>query len=337
MPIKPLPLVVQVMLGFKAALLAGEIAQIEEMSLRWLQMEASLRDSFDALALDLDRLKRDGQEISVSKLIRNERYRRLLAQMTQQLDFYSSYAEGRIRVGQLEMIRLGIEHAVEAIKAYFVTRGRVAGAFDILPIAAIQNMVGLAGDGSPLRQLLQDSWPSAVEGLTTKLINAIALGKNPNDTARAMRDGFGVGFHRAINIARTEQLRVYRTAAVEEYKTSQLVSGYKRLSARDTRVCVACLMADDGTVYDLDVVFEEHPQGRCTTVPVVIGLPVVTWQTGQSWFLAQTPDAQRSMLGAGRFDAWQNGEFELADLVRRTENEIWGTSLRTATLKELIE
>lgn len=329
------PLVVRVMLSFKAALLAQEAEQIQEMARRWLEIEGALQGSFDALALEIENLRLKGESLPISKVIRMQRYRSLLGQVADQLDLYADYADTRIRNGQVEMIGLGIRNAIESIKAYFATRGRVAGAFDILPVAAIQNMVGLAGDGSPLKKLLRDSWPAAVDGLTNNLIKAITLGKNPNDTARAMRDGFGVGFNRAINIARTEQLRVYRTANLEQYKTSKLVEGYKRLSARDTRVCPACLMADDGTVYPLDVPFEEHSQGRCTPVPVVIGMPVVTWQSGQSWFMAQTPEAQRAMLGPGRFDAWQSGQFALADLVQREDDEVWGTSLRTASLREL--
>jgi len=337
MPDKPYPLVARVMFKFKADLLAGEADQMKTMATRWLQMETSLQSSFDALALEIENLRLKGESIPVSKLIRMQRYRSLLDQMSLQLSQYADFADASISSAQREMIEMGIDHATNAIKAYYATHNRIAGGFDILPSSAIENMVGLAGDGSPLRKLLQDSWPAAVDGLTTQLIRATALGKNPMDTARAMRDGFGVGYNRAINIARTEQLRVYRTAAVQEYKASQLVKGYKRLSARDTRVCLACLMADDGTIYDLDVVFEEHPQGRCTTVPVVSGLPVVEWQNGQSWFTAQTPEAQRSMMGQGVYDAWQSGSFDLADLVKRVENDTWGTSLQTTTLKELTE
>lgn len=331
------PLVARVMLQFKADLLAGEASQMEIMARRWTQMELSLQSSFDVLALEIENLRLKGESVPVSKLIRMQRYRSLLDQISTQLTQYTDYADETISKGQQEMIKLGISHATQAIRSYYTTHNRIAAGFDILPSSAIENMVGLAGDGSPLRALLQESWPAAVDGLTTQLIRATALGKNPTDTARAMRDGFGVGYNRAINIARTEQLRVYRTAAVQQYKTSGLVKGYKRLSARDSRVCLACLMADDGTVYDLDVIFEEHPQGRCTTVPVVSGLPEVQWQDGQSWFMTQTPETQRAMMGPGVYDAWQGGSFDLADLVKRVENDTWGTSLQTKTLKELTE
>ena len=331
------PLVARVMFQFKADLLSREADQMTVMARRWLQMETSLQGAFDALALEIENLRLKGESVPVSKLIRMGRYRSLLDQMSSQLSLYADFADESIRNGQEELIGMGINHATNAIRAYYATHNRIAAGFDILPTSAIENMIGLAGDGSPVHKLLQDSWPAAVDGLTTQLIRAVALGKNPTDTARAMRDGFGVGYSRAINIARTEQLRAYRTAAVQEYKASQVVKGYKRLSARDTRVCLACLMADDGTVYDLDVVFEEHPQGRCTTVPVVAGLPVVEWQSGQSWFMMQSADDQRAMMGPGIYDAWQGGSFDLADLVKRKENETWGTSLQTATLKELTE
>jgi hypothetical protein len=96
-------------------------------------------------------------------------------------------------------------------------------------------------------------------------------------------------------------------------------------------------MADDGTIYSLYTPFEEHPQGRCTQVPVVKGLTPVTWQNGQSWFLSQNEVTQKSILGTGRYDAWKAGQFQLSDVVKRVENDVWGTSLQTASLKELIK
>ena len=145
MPPNPYPLVVRVMLAFKAALLNNEADQIEEMARKWTQLETSLQGSFDALAFELDGLRRDGETITISKLIRMERYRSLLGQVNQQLDFYSFYAADRIRTGQLEMLSLGIQHAVEAIKSYFVTRGKdtvvdpstATCAFSVLKLAGV--------------------------------------------------------------------------------------------------------------------------------------------------------------------------------------------------------
>lgn len=331
------PLVVRTMLNFKAQLLAGESDQIERMARQWLRMEQNLQGSIDALALEIANMRDKGETINISRLIKMDRYQSLLKQITQQLDFYTNYAEREIVQQQKSLLSLGISHAIEAIKSIFTMNGKVASAFDILPVSALTNMIGLAGDGSPLKKLLQDSWPEAVQGLTNQLIDGIALGINPKDVAKNMVDGFGVGLDRAMNIARTEELRAYRNANLQQYQASGMVSGYQRLAARDTRVCPACLFADDGTIYALDYSFDAHPQCRCTLVPVVIGMPIVSWQDGMSWFMAQNTASQSSILGPGAYDAWLNDEFELADMISRKDDDIWGGSLVTTSLADLLK
>lgn len=332
----PDPLVVLLMRRFKADLFAKEKEQVQEMTRRWLEMERALQGNFDALAQELDQMRRNGEDIPRWRLAQLDRYQSLLDQVRAEMGKYNTFAAQEISATQLELAGMGIDNAGDAIRAYYAGFGRVAGAFDVLPVNAIEFMIGNAGDGSPLSKLLRASYGDSVDGLTSELIKAITLGKNPRDTARAMANGFGVGLDRALNIARTEQLRVYRESSRAAYQKSGVVSGYKRLSARDSRVCAGCLFADDGKLYDLDTPFEEHPQGRCTSVPVVKGLPAVTWQDGSSWFAAQPESVQMSILGRGRFDAWKDGKFELTDVVARRENETWGAALVPASLQELL-
>lgn len=333
----PDPLVVRIVRAFKAGLLAQEQVQMAEMAARWFQIERRLNTEFEALALEIELRNQAGERVPISRLVRMDRYRSLLAQTHAELRGYTDYADTLISGRQREWGRLGLVNAGEAIQASYAGAGQVIGAFNVLPVDAIEAMVGLAGDGSPLRALLKDSWPDAVNGLTRALIEATTLGKNPRDTAQAMANGFGVGLDRAMVIARTEQLRAYREANRMQYQASKLVEGYKRISARDSRVCPACLFADDGTVYPLEQYFEEHPQGRCASVPVVIGIPAVTWQDGSTWFTAQSPEVQKDILGEGRFQAWQDGLFDLSDVVKRRENETWGASLVSAPLSELVK
>lgn len=332
----PDPLVVLVMRKFKADLFAREKEQVQVMTLRWLEMERVLQGSFDALAQEIDQMRRDGESVSRWRLAELARYQSLLDQVRAELSKYNRFAAEEISATQLELAGMGIDNAGDAIRAYYASFGRVAGAFDVLPVSAIEFMVGNAGDGSPIAKLLRASYGDSVDGITSELIKAITLGKNPRETARAMANGFGVGLDRALNIARTEQLRVYRESSRAAYQKSKVVSGYKRLSARDTRVCAGCLFADDGKLYDLGTPFEEHPQGRCSPVPVVIGLPAVTWQDGTSWFVSQPESVQMSILGRGRFEAWQEGKFELKDVVARRENETWGASYVPASLHDLV-
>lgn len=330
------PLVVLVMQAFRQALIDREASQITEMVNRWLQLESTLRADLELLAEEVLALQAAGQPIKISQLVKMDRYKALVQQMNAQLDGFAQFASNDITARQLEFGQIGIRNAKSAIEAYFVSGGRVAGAFDILPVEAIEIMAGLAGDGSPLLTLLKKDYPETAHRVTQALLEATARGVNPRNTAVRMADAMSHQLDRALLIARTEQLRVYREANRQQYAQSGLVRGYMRISARDDRVCPACLMSDDGHVYSLDHPFDEHPQGRCSQVPVVKGMPVIRWQTGQAWFLQQPEIVQQRILGPGRFQAWENGDFELPELVTRRDNSTWGGALVPTSLKDLV-
>jgi hypothetical protein len=150
-----------------------------------------------------------------------------------------------------------------------------------------------------------------------------------------MRDAVNVTLDRAITIARTETARVYRETSRQQYIRSRVVEGYIRVAAKSVRTCMACLMAD-GTFYPLDVPFEEHVNGRCTSVPQVKGAPPIVYETGAQWFARQDAATQRQMMGPGRYEAWQHGQFQLADLVMRVESDVWGHSLQVRPLRVLL-
>lgn len=322
--------VIRVMRSFKKDLLAGERAQTQAMASAWLKVERRLSSQMDALAYEMDAIKRDGGTVTQEMLMTNVRYRELLVQLTDELEGYTGYAERTIEDRQRQLARLGIGHAESAVRAQSVTAG-----FNRLPVEAVQHLVGLSGDGTPLANLLTASWPLSAHGMTQELINGVALGYNPRKTAKLMAQGAQGSLQRMTVIARTEQLRVYRTANLESYKASGVVTSYQRLATHDRRVCAACLM-DEGTVYQLDEEMPEHPQGRCTLVPVVEGVPRAKWQQGQEWFEQQDQATQMDILGKGRYYAWQNGDYELGELVTVKANAVWGDSLQVTPLKELV-
>jgi len=316
--------------SFKADLLRGEQAQMEAMAQRWLAVERRLSGEVTALAYEMDGIKRDGGTVTQDLLFNQVRYRELLGQLTDELETYTDYAERTIEDRQRQLARMGINHAESAIKVQGVT-----GGFNRLPIEAVQHLVGMSGDGSPLRNLLVASWPASAQGMTQELINGVALGYNPRKTAKMMAQGAQGSLDRMMVIARTEQLRVYRSASLESYRTSQVVRGYRRLATHDNRVCAACLM-DDGTFYELDEVMPEHPQGRCAMIPAVEGAPAVTWKQGPEWLEEQDAATQKDILGKERYYRWQNGDIELNELVTVVPNATWGDSLKVTPLQELL-
>lgn len=328
------PLVVRLMRQFRAGLITAEAAQMAEMAARWAQIERAIEADLISLAAEVDRLNRTGKPVSRWKIYRLSRYRRLIDQINGELTKYTRYATDLVSGRQADLLEQGISNAEDAINAVMAESANYFTGFDILPVSAIENMVGLAGDGSPLRALFNASWPEATEALLSTLIEATAKGQHPLQTARLMREAFGVGFQRSMTIARTEQLRVYREASRQQYQESGIVRGYRRLSAKDFRVCAACLFAD-GKFYPVDVPFEEHPRGRCTPVPTVMGSDI-QWLTGKEWFKQQPESVQIGILGKGRHAGWKNGLFGLDQVIKRRENETWGASLVPRPLKELV-
>jgi len=324
------PAVVDAINSHRAALLASEDAAMRAQAQAWLQVEQSLQAQVDALALELANTSTP----TMGMLQRSRRYRALMEQTRDELRKYEAFMEPRIRSGQEDMITLALQHSRQAVNAV-ATEAQMVVQFDRLPVSAVENMVGLAGDGSPLRAVLNDAARVGPDAMAQELVNGIALGRNPVAVARrAIRLGLGQSFTRMQTVARTEQLRVYRETTLQSYGASNVVIGYKRLSARDDRVCPACLMAD-GQQYPIGHGFDEHPNGRCALIPVLANVTPVRFQTGQEWFTQQPEATQRRILGAGRYEAWRDGRASLDDMVTRIDNPTWGGSLHPTRVRDL--
>ena len=326
------PVVVDVMVDYRAALLRQEQEQMMLMAARWRMVENSLVGLIEQAAIDLAEIRQRGRTPRLRDLRRLERYQSLRVQVRWQLEQFNGETVRIITNEQRRLAQLGIDQAGDLIRA----ASRVPIGFDTLPVEAVENMVGLAGDGSPLQRLLAAEGAAVEQRMGEELVRSTALGVNPRETAaRVVASGLRMGLQRALVIARTEQLRVYREASRQAYIHSGVVKGFKRLATKDERTCMACLMAD-GEFYELDETLREHPQGRCAMVPVVIGMPALTWQTGPTWFRAQGAGTQRRMLGPRRYEAWRRGAFDLDQLITVRRNATWGDSVAVTPLAELV-
>lgn len=321
-------LVIETMQNFKAALLRREGEQLASMTRRWAQLEEALQDRIEVFAA---RVAQDGLTVGQiqSRQFQLDRYASLLRQVQREHGLYVDYADGLIQTAQRHYGQQGINSAVAAIRAVGVKSG-----FDILPINVIETMVGLAGDGSPLQQLLQNSFGAAADGMLNQLIRATALGYNPQRTARMMvRDGLSQSLSRMMNVARSEQMRVYRQSSMAAYRHSNVVEAWVRLETTDGRACAGCLSVH-GKEYPLGESFKSHPSCRGTTVPRVKGFAPPQIQTGPAWFATQPAATQRKILGATRFAMYKDGmAFEQFAAVR--QNATWGDAIVPATVQEL--
>lgn len=217
----------------RRALLAGDEAAIRALTRRWLQVERTMQARIELLAGEIAKATRLGiipDEMMVTRLAH---YQSLQRQLYAELDKYATAAADIITEQQRRMVQFAANNFEEALLAQ-----GVRATFNRLPVLAFQHMVGHVAGGSPLyNYFLASMQREAIDGMMTKLLEGVALGLGPRETARLMRDGLGIAHKRAILTARTETLRVYRYASLQNYQASSVVLGWKWLASKDTRTC----------------------------------------------------------------------------------------------------
>ena len=337
----PDPLVVQSARQFKAQLAAKDALAMQSMAQRWSTVEAKLDAQISVLSREMNDLRNEGKEVSEAMLYRDHRYRSLKVQTEAQFAEYAQWATPEITEQQAQLAKLGVNHAGIAIGNVYAEAG-VLGTFDRLPLSAVENMAGIAGDGKPLGDLLKNRIHpdysdakalSAWQSMTDTLVKNTALGINPRVTALAMKDDLAGGLDKGLTIARTEQLRVYRLANQQQYEESGVVTGHKRICDHTDRTCIACL-ADEGTLYPVSVPIPDHISGRCSSVPQISGLPDLPFETGEEWLSNMSDEDARKIMGPGYHDAWKSGT-PMKEFVQKTQHKIWGESITPRPLKDL--
>lgn len=325
------PPVVTAAFEFQQQLQAANAATIREMAARWVSVEVALRSNIKLLADELAELAADGKPIPPEQLYTMQRYQSLLAQIQLELVSYTSWAGGEIAAEAEEAREEGASNAARLVRLV----SSVGGSFDRLGVSAAQKVVGLAQFGKPLGEVLARSFPAAVDGLTNLLVQGTALGWSPRKTADlAVRNGLAQGLNHILLVARDQQIRNYRESSRDFYRSSGVVYGYKRLAAKNSRTCLACL-ALDGTIYDTANVMHLHPQCRCSMIPLVIDRPIPEWQSGKDWFEKQNKATQRKMMGAGAFELWDKGKVEFGRFATLGNHPVWGDSSRVTSLRSL--
>ncbi len=321
--------------AYRQRLLLQDAEQMREMARRWLEVERALEAQIGLLAQETAALKAQGKNVTAARLYRMERYQQLLTQARAETLRYNQWAAERIGERQGQAAQQGIEAATASIRAAYRDAGRIGAYFNILPVEAVEAMIGYAGDGTPLFKLLMQDYPQTAASLTETLIEATAKGQNPRDTARAMMEAMSGNLNHALTVARSEQLRAYRQASRQQMIESGVVEGYIRRCALNENTCMACI-ALDGTVYPTDELMEVHPNDRCFMQPMIKGLKPLTTTSGAEWFNEQPAETQRVMMGPGAYEAWKSGQIELRQLASTHIDPEWGPSVRITPLSELI-
>lgn len=327
----------QIAAEFSRRLRERERAAITELLRAWAIAYGRIEFELDALLMRIEAAIAAGETVTESWLWRKGRLEDLLIQSAQHVQGFADYAGALVGAEKIEAVEMAIQSSRRyvALPRTAVTAPTIQTTFRRANGEALEQLVGTFSDGSPLSRLFSKMGPESASAIERELIQGVAIGKGPREVGRNIaRSVENVGPNRATTIARTEQLRSYRSASIENYRAnSNVIEGWVWMATRSVRTCPAC-WAMHGTEHPLSEPFASHPNCRCTPAPIVIGLP--HGLDRGAFLFSRLPEAeQMQILGPSKFDLYRSGRLQLDDLVIRTDHPEWGPGIREASLLDL--
>lgn len=313
---------------FRAQLDAQDERALNRLVDAYRLMYDRIEGRVDALLLQIEK-----EGLTSGKVFRLERYKSLMQQIEDEVSRYASYLRTEIDLSTRASIQSGLNHSRQLTLSLMAEAG-IRGEMGNLPVNSIRSMLSFLQEGSPLYDRIGELAGVQAQRVRDALMEGIGLGYGPRETASMIQDAFGMGLTDALRMTRTADLWAYRSAALENYKSSGVVTGWVWSAEKDADVCGACL-AEDGSIHDLNETLDGHHNCRCSPIPYIEGLSEEP-QRGEAWFNEQSEETQRNLLGPGKYDAYKAGKFEFSQLSRRVEDLVYGTMRSETPLKDLI-
>ena len=312
--------------SFRADILRGDKAMLRQLSNAYATIEKSLRAQLNSLMREIAEAQKEGKTVNPDWLRRSFRYQQLTRQVQTEVRSFSNGVNGFIQSRQREMIGLGQLQATQLIEAALPEIS-----FFKLPSGAIEEMVGVLQDGSPLSKLLDKLGPQAAKEIKETLLEGIGSGYGAAKIARGIRQAIDMPRWRALTIARTETQRALRQSTLQTYaESSDVLDGWIWMATLSTRTCAAC-WALHGTFFPLSrTLFPSHVNCRCTSIPSVKGSDF-SIPSGASAFAQLPAVQQQTILGPTRYEMFLEG-FSLMDFVTLTRDKDWGGAYQVRPL-----
>ncbi len=309
----------------------AEAAELQRLINAYRKIIANTTDLRDALILEIAGM----EEPTPAKVLRLQRYKRLIQETEAELSKYETYVRIGIGTAADNAIRDGQVDARTLVRLTAGEQGITAG-FRTLPPETIRALLYFLDPDGPLYKRLALLPGYTSQQVADAIINGVGLGRNPKAIAREITRAFGMGLTDSMRMMRTVQIWSYREANRASYlANSDVVKGWQWMARLDGSVCCSCA-AMHGSIHKLDEPLNDHHNGRCAMLPIVIGGKAPLEGTGKDWFDNLSEAEQRAIMGGGRLDAYKAGRFDFSQLSTERMNEIYGAMRSEATLKELV-
>lgn len=315
-------------------IIAREEQAFREMLQSYSIVEQNLKAAVRELQKKIEAARAAGENISPSWFQKERRLRTLLDQVKTEIERFGGTAARITTNEQRAAIRIAVEQAAEQ---WSVVSGQgPAQIGTLLNTRAVENAVGMMGDGTPILEYYRENLaPKVAEMIRVEVIKAAALGTDFKTVARRLVQTGQITRTRALATARTEVNRVRRETTRQIYMDTPGVREWEWVASKSPRTCVVCL-ALDGRRFPVETPFPHHIACRCTMIAVIIGVDRPKRTIGSDWFDAQSDEVKTQILGKDAFAAYKQGDVKLGDFVGFRNHAQFGKSVYTRSLAELV-
>lgn len=319
---------------FRKGLEQQDLAVLARLIDTYGGLYARLQDKLKILALSVA----DLEQVTPAAVKRMAEYRDLMAQVAAELDRYQSYTGIEMDRAARAAITVGADNA-KALSIAAGGRG-IAGSWNRVPNEVIQQLLGFLDPQGPLYAKLGQLSGWTAGQVSKAILEGVGLGDNPKTIARALsrtfQDSMGMALTDSLRMMRTVQLYSYREAARASYVANgDVVTGWVWYAHLDGDVCLSCV-AQHGTVHDNSETLDDHHNGRCDMLPLVIGSKNPIEVMGEEWFKGLPEAQQQAMMGASKWQAFKDGKFSFGALSREGPDDVYGLMRTETPLKDLV-
>lgn len=299
----------------------------------------------------IEAMRLRGDPVSANAIRRMARYKRLMKRAKQEMARYRAVVADEVLVGQRAAALLGAKEGPEMLNAVLAgipeeARAQIIATFGVLPTEAIEVLVGMLQERSPLvTELLSALGEEAAEQFGQTLVSGLASGAGSRKIAADIRRTLGVPLNDALRITRTALNKAHTMTNLAGYRANKhIIKGWRWNAELGPRTCMSCI-ALHGQLFPLEEEFSDHWCGRCSPRPETISMAELgldipetrpEMQSGEDWFRQQSAAVQRAMMGPGKYNAWVAGEFEFGQLAQESHDPIWGRVHSEQSLESLV-
>lgn len=299
-------------------------------------VQRELRRQILILQNKIDAAVEAGETINPSWFAREQRLEALLDQVKKQIERFGGTAAGITAREQRAAIDIAVSQARETVDLIAGAGASFRLGGQINP-RVVENAVGMMGDGSPIVEYYKTKLaPAVVEAIRSEVVKAAAMGTDFRTIASRLMQTGDITRMRALATARTEVNRVRRETTRQFFQeNSDVITGWEWVANKSPRTCAACL-ALDGMIFNLDQVFPQHINCRCTMIAVIDGVTRPPRQLGPEWFDELPPVNKVHIIGVDGFRAYTEGIISLQDFVGWRNSKEFGRSVYTRSLADIL-